>query len=165
MLFFRTLLIVTLKAVDILMMLAGLFLVPFGIRYGFTGLLWPWGNDDHPDQGGEFWRSKCGVNWWCAYQWFALRNPAFNWGKYVLGIRYRPYSFTGDGGIGDKKKGGWYWCTAGIFSEFYWIKPYTLFGSRRCIRVRFGWKLYGKTSGDTCQFCGVINPVMPYSGI
>lgn len=152
----------SIKIVDLVMIILGLFLVPVGIKIGFTGLLWPWGNDDHPDNGGDFARCK-GIS---PYTWFALRNPTFNFSKYILGIKARPYTHKGDTGIGGKRKGGSYWCFVPDtpFFEYYYIKPYNLFG-RRCVRIRLGWKLYGKGDGDVCQFCFVVNPVMTYKGV
>lgn len=151
-----------LKLIDLSLMAIGLVVVPLGIKFGFKGLLWLWGNGDHPDNGGEFWRNKCGDSFWCAYQWFALRNPTFNFSKYVIGVTHTgAYSHVGDAYIGDKKKGGSYWCYMGKLWEYYRIVPY----GKRCIRIRFGWKIYGKKKGDMCQFCFVFNPVMPYSGV
>lgn len=152
------------KLADLLVTLIGLFVVPFGIRYGFNGILWWWGNDDHADAGGEFWRTQCGGTWWCKYQWFALRNASFNWAKYgPLGVKLRPYTHKGDADIGDAKKGGSYWCrmTGTPFFEYYLIIPY----GKRCVRVRIGWKMYGGASGSACQFCFVVNPFKAYSGV
>jgi len=144
-------------------MVLGLFLVPLGILIGFKGPLWLWGNDDHPDwENNKFWANKCGTSFWCAYKWFALRNPTFNFAKYVLGVKARGYILKGNPNIGDKKEGGSYWIHANPFFEYYLIKPYS---ATRCIRIRFGWKLHNKNLGETCQFCFVINPFMPYSGI
>lgn len=151
--------------IDLPMQLLGLFMVPFGIKYGFKGFLWPWGNDDHPDNGGSFWHRKCGESWWCAYQWFALRNPTFNMGKYWLGAKFSPYVHDGDAQVGDKTGGGSYWCWSGWRFEYYLIVPYVFANTNRCVRIRFGWKMYGKKEGDTCQFCFVVNPFMPYSGV
>lgn len=162
--------------VDIPMMLIGLLVVPFGIKYGFTGWLWPWGNDDHPDNGGDFARRN-GIS---PYSWFALRNPTFNFSKFKLGlVATGSYTYTGvpdldaqgESRIGDKKGGGWSWVRMGWAWEFYYIKPYsdldlkTWTRVRKCIRIRAGWKLYGKPKGERCQFVFVPNPLMSYSGV
>lgn len=149
---------------DIPLMLLGLILVPIAILTNWPKIFWLWGNDDHPDNGGIFWAKQCGTSFLCAYKWFALRNPTFNFSKYLLGTKLKDYQHKGDTGIGDKKKGGSYWCYMGKYFEYYYIKPYTLFKVKRCIRIRFGWKIYGKKVNEICQFCFVVNPFMPYSG-
>lgn len=151
--------------VELPMILLGIILVPFCLWFGFGWLLWPWGNDVHPDNGGNFWRQRCGTSWWCAYQWFALRNPASNFGRFVLGITATgPEILKGTREIGDKKAGGWYWIRRSWAWEFYYIKPYILLGKRRCIRFRAGWKLEGQPEGANCGFVFAPNPFMPYSG-
>jgi hypothetical protein len=155
---------------DLPIMLLGLVVVPLALRYEQDNHLpwwaeWAWGNKDHGNDGESFWAKRT-VGWSRfrrCFVWLVLRNPSFNWSKYVLGINARPYVHVGDLGIGDKKKGGSYWNYAGLFFEFYSIRPYTLFGSRRCVRIRLGWKLENKQN-EVCQFCFVVNPVMTYSG-
>ena len=148
---------------DLPMMIIGLFVVPFGLRYGFKGILWPWGNDDHPDNGGNFWRKNCGESWWCAYQWFALRNPTFNFGKYVLGHELNKDAYRTSGTlepIGDTKGAGWYWATDDEAWEFYLIKPYL----NKCVRVRIGWKLDGRKAGEIAAFVFAVSLFKSFTG-
>lgn len=133
------------KLFDLSLMALGLIVVPLMLHFNCDMSKTWWGNKDHPE-GGK------GVPLW---YWFAIRNPTFNFGKYVLGIKFRPYTHAGDTGIGDLVgKAGSYWCFALPYFEYYLIKP---IGFGRCLRIRIGWKLYGKSDGDTCAFCFVIH--------
>lgn len=166
-LMFRVLLTFAIAALLVFpLILLGYVLTPIGLRYGFHGVLWPWGNDDHPDNGGKFWKKRCGDNNWCAYQWFANRNPAFNFGKYVMGFvssgnAVRVAGVTGK--IGDLKAEGWYYARDGWAWEIYWIRRWQRWPDK-CIRFRCGWKIDGKQAGERCAFCFAPNPIMPYSG-
>lgn len=101
--------------------------------------------------------------WWKELLWMAWRNPVYNLGVHVLGVRMRDYDVAGDEAIGDKIKGGFYECRMGPFWEYYWILPYTLFG-RRCIRARIGWKISNNTAA-TAEYVFSINPFKPYLGV
>ena len=154
--------------IDLPMMLLGYVIVPYGLKYGFTGIFWPWGNDDHPDNGGTFWKKQCVGSLWCAYQWFALRNPTFNWSKYFLGFKSEGKALFIDGTsrkIGDTKAEGWYYARERWAWEVYYIKAYSIFGYRKCFRFRCGWKIMGRNSGEYAQFCFVISPIHSYSGV
>lgn len=145
------------KLVDLALMLIGLAVVPVAIKKNWPKWAWLWNNDDHPIDGGGFWRKKCGASFWCKYQWFALRNPTFNFSKYVLGIKFRHYEHYGDTGVGDTRGAGSYWCYVPDtpFFEYYLIHKWS---ATHCLRVRIGWKIYGKSEGDMCQFCFVVSP-------
>jgi hypothetical protein len=156
---------------DLPLLLLGLVIVPFALLFEKNNHLpfwaeWCWGNKDHGNDGEKFWAAKTvgQSRFWRCYQWLALRNPCFNWGKYILGTTFTSYEHVGDIKVGDKSGPGSYWCFMGPYWEYYSITPYTLFGTKRCLRIRFGWKIYGKAVGDECQFVWVINPVMPYFG-
>ena len=152
--------------INLPMMLLGYFLVPVGIKKGFKGWLWPWGNDDHPDNGGNFWKKKCGDSFWCAWKWFAIRNPTFNFTKYKLGFLSEGKAIFIDGTgtkVGDTRGEGWYYARERWAWEFYYIKAYTIFGFRRCVRLRAGWKIMGKGYGEIAQFCFAPNPCHPYT--
>lgn len=164
--------------IDLPMMLLGfvVFWLAYPFKYyhapsamwHFPRWAWAWDNADHGIEGQSFFQGKT-PGWALVFRcfvWTCLRNPTFNFGKYLLGISGRQYERHGDAGIGDKKKGGAYWITTSkpwLF-EYYRIVPYTALGSRRCIRIRAGWKLEGKEASEVCQFCFVFNPVMSYSG-
>lgn len=139
--------------------LLGLLVVPIAILTNWPSIFWPWNNQDHPVDGGNFWKNKCGDTFWCKYQWFALRNPCFNLGR-LFSVSGRPYKHVGDLEVGDKSSGGSYWVFSSPFFEYYLIKPY----GKRCLRIRFGWKLYKKPLGKPADFCFVVNPFQPYLG-
>lgn len=165
--------------IDLPMMLIGLLVVGIALPFSKDDQLpwwaWPWGNEDHGNDGDEFWIVKkgAGTGWWASYQWLALRNPTFNFSKYKLGLTSTghttyvgvpPLDAAGNSQIGDKKGGGWSWVRMGWAWEFYYIKPYTIFGQRKCIRFRAGWKLFNKTKGESCQFVCAPTPYMTYEG-
>lgn len=125
-----------------------------------------WGNKDHPDNGGNFWRTRCGTSFWCAYQWFATRNPAFNYGKYVMGLVSKGQSKRVAGTqdkIGDLYAEGWYYAREGWAWEVYYIRRYKRWPNK-CIRFRCGWKIDDKAAGQFCQFCFSPSPWMTYTG-
>lgn len=165
--------------IDLPMMLIGLLVIGIALPFSKDDQLprwaWPWGNADHGNDGDSFWINEKGAGrgWWASYQWLALRNPTFNFSKYVLGLvatgawRYSgvpPLDANGQSQIGDKKGPGWSWIRMGWAWEFYYVRPYTAFGYRRCVRFRAGWKLFNKPKGERCQFVFAINPMMSYSG-
>lgn len=146
------------------MYLLGLVIVPIGLKRGFTGILWPWGNDDHPDNGGVF-AVKNNIS---PYVWFALRNPVFNFGKYVCGFKSEGkaiFRLGTSSKIGDKVAEGWYYACEKHVWDIYAIKKYTLFGQTKCFRFRCGWKIMNKSSGEICSMCFVISPFHDYSGV
>lgn len=150
---------------DMPVMVLGLMVVPTMLLLKCDMSRTWWGNRDHPDNGGGFWRRNCGDSIWCAFKWFALRNPSFNFGKYVLGIKAGEYIHVGDDHVGDDKRGGSYWCYMGPWWEYMVIVPYEWNkDTNRCIKLRFGWKIKNKAAGEMCQFVFVFNPVGIYTG-
>lgn len=105
---------------------------------------------------GEFWRE---------FIWLVWRNPVYNWTAKNLAVRRRGHFSTGNTDIGDKIAGGFYKITMKNLWEYYWIKPYTIFGSRRCIRARIGWKIWGGKHNELAEFVFSINPFKLYLGI
>lgn len=103
--------------------------------------------------------------YWEEFNWLVLRNPVNNLHSKYLAITQGFYKLDGDSEIGDKKKGGFYAIRMGRFWEYYWIKPYTVFGSRHCIRVRVGWKIHGNTVGNDSSFVFAVNPWKTYLGV
>lgn len=115
-----------------------------------------WGDGvTHPSHGID--------TFWERFVWLVFRNPVNNV-FHALGCWFNPatITFSGDLGIGDKLKGGSYLITMGACWEYYLIKPYTLFGQRRCMRLRHGWKLNGGTG--FCDFVFTFNPIKQYMG-
>lgn len=102
-------------------------------------------------------------NYWREFVWLVLRNPIYNFDAVNLAVNQKPYTLVGDPEIGDKLKGGFYRVKMGWAWEYYWIKPYTLNGQRRCIRLRIGWKIAGNDT-PTAQFVFSVNPIRKYLG-
>lgn len=100
--------------------------------------------------------------YWQEFNWLVLRNPVNNLVGRTLAVTRRAAHVIGNPNIGDKIAGGFYRVTMGKYWEYYWIKPYNLFG-RRCIRVRIGWKIYN--SDTPSAFVFAINPFKAYIGI
>jgi len=104
--------------------------------------------------------------YWQEWLWLVWRNPVNNLHTKYLAVGALPYVISGDEDIGDKIAGGFYEVLRlkrPRFWEYYWIKPYTVFGSRRCIRVRIGWKIH-KSAEDKAAFVFTVNPFKLYSG-
>lgn len=158
---------------DLPLMLLGYLVFPIAYLFEKDNHLpiwaWFWDNKDHGIDGESFWAKRT-VGWsrfHRCFWWSVVRNPTFNWSKYVLG-------FTSNGGakriagtqatIGDKKAEGWYFAVEGPVWEFYYIKAYSVFGKRKCIRLRCGWKLDGKKFGEVAQFCFAPSLAMTYEG-
>jgi hypothetical protein len=162
---------------DLPLMILGYFIVAVALCYERNNHLppwaeWCWGNKDHGNDGEGFWAART-VGWSRfrrCYWWLAVRNPTFNWSKYILGYRSDGVqkviycSASSPGEIGDKRGAGFYYIREGLVWDIYWIKPYSLFGLRRCIRFRAGWKIEGKERGEVAQFVFAPNPFHPYSG-
>jgi hypothetical protein len=97
-------------------------------------------------------------NYWQEFLWLVWRNPVNNLMTKTLSVTKAPYSLIGDGGIGDKTRGGLYRALMGSAWEYYWIKPY----GKRCIRARIGWKIHN--ADRPAAFVFVINPWKEYLG-
>lgn len=105
------------------------------------------------------------IGYWQEWKWLVWQNPVNNLMAITLAISGKTYVVSGDEGIGDKLKPGFYAIRMGWAWEYYWIKPYKILGKRRCIRVRLGWKIYGTSRGDLCPYVWAINPFKEYSGV
>ena len=133
---------------------AVLLLTPWdGRSTVFGNAKWGRGSDHYAHATGGY---------WAEFNWLVLRNPVNNLLSLTLGAPMRPYTVAGDPGVGDKQRGGCYRVTMGPFFEYYLVAPYSLFG-RRCLRVRFGWKLLGCET-PKAPFVFAANPWKPYSG-
>lgn len=105
-------------------------------------------------------------NYWEEFNWLVLRNPVNNLHSFTLAVRnITPVLYDGPNyDVGDKTQGGFYMLTMGLAWEMYWIKPYTIFGSRRCIRARIGWKIY-EDNDELAAFVFAFNPFKSYLGV
>lgn len=101
--------------------------------------------------------------YWKELLWMGWRNPVYNLGKRSLAVNMKAYSYTGDSGIGDKLRGGFYAVEMGDAWEYYYIKPYVIFGYRRCIRARIGWKIMNNETASA-EFAFSINLWKEYAG-
>lgn len=103
------------------------------------------------------------VGFWQEFIWLVWRNPVNNLMAIYLGVAHKPsYWLEGKPDIGDKIAAGFYQARMGWAWEYYWIKPYTVFGSKRCVRVRIGWKIYNNPGRASYVFA--INPWKVYLG-
>lgn len=159
------------KLVDLVLMLAGIVLIPLGLLREkdnhMPKLFWLWDNLDHGVDGGNFY-AKLTVGWprfLRCYVWSAFRNPTFNWAKYVIGYTISGVqTVEGNPRVDRDKAEGWYWVRDGYAWEYQYIKAYTLFG-RRCFKFRAGWKIQGQEAGKKCQFVFAVSPMTSYTGI
>lgn len=106
---------------------------------------------NHPDHGTQ-------GKYWLEFNWLVLRNPCWNLDNEVLCLGKGEYTASGDLGISDKHRGGFYSVRQGWAWEYYWIKPY---GIKRCIRARIGWKLFNPDS-TKAAFVFSVNPFKPF---
>lgn len=161
---------------DLPLMLLGYIVVPIALKYEKDNHLpwwaeWCWGNRNHGNDGEGFWARRT-VGWSRfrrCFWWLAVRNPTFNSSKYILGFKSHGKARMVAHGdqtlpVGDTKGEGWYFARERWAWEFYFIKAYTLFGTRRCVRFRAGWKILGKEDGEFAQFVFSPNPIHPYTG-
>jgi hypothetical protein len=163
--------------IDLPLMLLGYVIFPMaykqrktvGTLTHFPKWAWMWSNDDHGIDGESFWAKRT-VGWpyWKrCFWWTVIRNPTFNASKYLFGLTVHDPSqvvLTGDYPIGDTKAEGRYWARYKLAWEFYYVKAYTVFGLKRCIRFRAGWKIVGRDAGEKAQFVFAPNPFHSYSG-
>ncbi|TFW71413.1 hypothetical protein C3Y98_04725 [Methylotenera oryzisoli] len=157
---------------DLPLMLLGLLVIAIALPFRKNNHLpawaeWCWGNRDHGNDGESFWAKRtigwpyfirC---WW----WLAVRNPTFNWSKYVLGLKVTQLAVSIGNTTVDEDEGatGWHYSIGDAF-EFRFIGwPYTVFGKHFCVKLRFGWKIEGKDIGEMAQFCFVPNPVCAFT--
>mgnify|MGYP000172614806 CR=1 FL=1 len=119
-----------------------------------------WGRaTDHPDHGTK-------GSYWLEFNWLVLRNPVNNLSCQYLAVPARvEQAYIGNERVGDKIAGGLYEITMGPWWEIYWIRPYTVFNSRRCVRFRAGWKIDGTAPGDLCAYVFTLNPWKSYLGV
>lgn len=159
---------------DLPLMLLGYIVVPIALKFEKDNHLpwwaeWCWGNKDHGNDGEDFWAKRT-IGWSRfkrCFWWLVVRNPTFNWSKYIIGYESKGTSKVVAGyttPIGDKKAAGWYYAREDWVWEYYAIVPYTIFGSKRCIRFRAGWKILGKDEGEIAQFVFAPSPFHSYSG-
>lgn len=114
----------------------------------------------------------------CArYRWLALRNPVnyFQYsalGKWIDPLGFQPLDGSKiDLNVGDRSKEGLSYTYAAIFfmqqlmckvKELYWVKAYTIFGRRLCIRLRVGHKLnHSDSKAYMAQWVFSFSPFHP----
>lgn len=162
---------------DLPLMIAGVFLIPLALPFSKKNRLpawaeWCWGNRDHGNDGANFWakRTLGWPNWLRCYWWLAIRNPTFNWSKYILGVTRSnaPQIVFGNSDVDeDTGNAGWYFTLGENDWEFWEFRfvgyPYRILGRDFCVKLRFGWKITGKQQGERAQFCFVPNPVCAFT--
>lgn len=134
------------------------------LKTKWDGRTWFFGNAKH-GRATNHYLAPTGGDYLQELLWMAWRNPTYNLGAKILSVRMvDEYDIAGDEDIGDKKKGGFYEIRMGIFWEYYYILPYTIFGSKRCVRLRAGWKISGNTN-DLAEWVFSFNPWKEYGGV
>lgn len=131
----------------------------------WDGRTWFFGNIKH-GRATDHYLAPTNGSYWKELMWMAWRNPVYNLTAKTLAITLPDpleYDFAGDEEIGDKIAGGFYEVRLGKFWEFYWIKPYTIFGKKRCVRARIGWKIHNNTT-PTAEIVCAVNPFKEYQG-
>ena len=96
------------------------------------------------------------------------RNPAYGFDFQVLGSRALTnpvYMSFGDEDTSNLPiHSGYIFRTLHednyLIFQLYLVKDYSIFGSRRCIRINFGWKVWKSSEGHARQFVCSINPWM-----
>lgn len=139
----------------------GVFVVPVLLKTSWDRRTTIWGNSKwgggttHPDHMVKGFLGE--------FLWLAWRNPTYNLGTHYLSVGQKPYQLEGKVAVGDKVGEGWYFITMKSAWEFYYIKAYTVFGSRRCVRFRAGWKIESNDK-PRASFVFALNPVKSYKG-
>lgn len=124
--------------------------LPYLLRWYDT-----WDEDDGIN-GSKSYQSENGISYLSRFNWTALRNPLNTFQYSVLGIKAvehttNPVDIDATGGfVHNETEAGYY--------EYYYVKPYKLFGTLRCFRFRMGWKLSGRSHKDRLQWCFLISP-------
>lgn len=96
--------------------------------------------------------------------WMAWRNPVYNLQAKYFSTPMKAYKLTGDAGIGDKLRGGFYRIKMGLSWEYYLIIPYVVGDNNwRCVRARWGWKI-NENNGPVATLVFSINPWKEYIG-
>lgn len=111
----------------------------------------------------DHYRAPTENKYWKEFLWLGFRNTIYNFRKYTISVKVKPYTIEGDKLIGDKVKGGFYKVSMGLFWEYYFVKPYTIFNRRMCVRWRVGWKIVGNT--ERAEWVFSINPFRKYEGV
>ena len=138
--------------------------------------LWCWDNETgiNGTLRGENpgWLRICGSDeatrgFWRRLQWLAWRNPVSNWGRHVLACRVTQPVVCRIGSIrvgdGPNDKAGFRYSTSGPLKyEVYWVWPWA---KTRCVRFRCGWKLNGRTVGETASFVFTLIPWKKFRGV
>ena len=142
---------------------ASYVIVPVLLLTSWDGRTTPFGNEKwgKGDTNPGYLRS----GYWAAFVWLVMRNPVNNLSTQWLSLkRTSPLIIKGDTNIGDHVKGGFYKIRMGWAWEYYWVKPYNFLG-KRCIRMRFGWKIADTLMGESVSYVCSFNPWKPYAGV
>lgn len=140
----------------------GWFVVPTLLACGWQGYTTFWGNAKWGNGAADPAYGKTGF--WAAYVWLALRNPVNNLSIKYMAVTQKAYTLTGNANTGNETQGGTYDIAMGLWWEHYTVIPYSIFGSKRCVRFRYGWKINNGTPGTLAPFVFSFNPWMNYTG-
>ena len=122
---------------------------------------WIWGTYDNGPQGDRKYLSThpetTGFKGYMNRVGWLRRNRLYGLKK-KLSIPYSPVTIKGNPFISDKLKiGGWLFVYCDKGWEWYSVTPYT---SKRCVRIRLGWKIKGDKykEGSVAPLVFTINP-------
>lgn len=164
------------------MWLLGFLVVPVALLFcgrnvsHLPHVFWPWCNCDAGingilDNKNPAWLKICGSReatrgYWRRLQWLAWRNPASNWGRMVLGARLKQdaRAIRGDFSVGNGvlDHAGYLYARSGWLWEHYIVFVWP--GTRRCLRLRFGWKLSGRKAGENASWVFSLLPTKRFEG-
>lgn len=100
------------------------------------------------------------------FNWLVLRNPVSNLCFETLAVKQKSYDIEcfPRCDIGDKNYPGYYIAQMGLFWEFHYIKTYNIFGFRKCVRLRAGWRIKDNDK-ELSSFTFQFNPIKTYRGV
>lgn len=174
-------LILAVFIIRMVMVLAGLLIVavalPWSYTEGYTNLAgwqmrklprwaWLWSNDHDGIEGdteGRYQvRDGYGFGWWPRYNWAALRNPANNFSRHVIGFHFgkvERIEWNGSRPDADDDRIGWTYNRALVGG--LWLPGWTWTTRRWC--WSFGWKIRHSRPSWKAQigFTTTIGPYKP----
>ena len=145
-------------------------------------LRWFDGADQYFGRNTEVYDKVMRGNAWQKYCWLAWRNPLNYFGYRYLGFKISDKAeIVLDSRIANNSRlqvgDGVNKCPGTVYIEidsngskyfeFYKIVKYSFFGSTKCLRIRFGWKIGQDRPIESgyCQWVFVISPFHSYNGI
>lgn len=131
---------------------------------------WLWSNDHDGVEGEKECRYQIrdgyGFGFWARYNWTALRNPANNFSRYIIGFHFKEVKeieWIGNRPDADDDRLGWTYNRALVMDgeDAYWIPGWTYTNKKHC--WSFGWKIRHTRPEHKAQigFTTTIGPYKP----